>query len=488
MRAQSARIFLLCFACWITPALCSQPAAPAAFTISVYPDVVLNDVSNHPIGINLDFLMDDDRYLKPKRSTTAALQAMGVRFLRYPGGNKSDLYLFSRPPYDKSLPTLARTGPDATAGRGKMLRDYKDFKADVLDFDEFMTMCHTIGAEPIVVVAADEYLVNYPVGNLCSTRQQLIDHAAAWVRYANLQKKYHIKYWLIGNESWHKENINSTAEIYAHDVVEFSKAMKAVDPTIHIVPNGNTDEFWHAVLTIAAGQIDELCLSNYPVATKNGYASYRDSEMDLVTPVHTALKAIESYATPVDRLKLKLIVAEYGPFDWSGPWALDNTMGYNLANFEMTGALLLEPKVLFSCFWNTRWIDNEDDARKESVFDALDRHGNFTANGLGLMVWGNYLGDKMVRTTSSLLIRTFASYVPAKKKLYVYLLNKAPQPMAVRVEIVGYRIKRITQAWVMTSTGPEDRNPQWRRISAMENDGLPALPGTSLQVVEYQLE
>ena len=54
-------------------------------TVRVFPDSVLNDVSNHPVGINLDYLMDDDRYLNPKRRTADALKAMGVKYLRYPG-------------------------------------------------------------------------------------------------------------------------------------------------------------------------------------------------------------------------------------------------------------------------------------------------------------------------------------------------------------------------------------------------------------------
>jgi hypothetical protein len=124
---------------------------------------MLSDVSHHPIGINLDYFTDDDNYLKPKRGTADALKAMGVRFLRYPGGNKSDFYFFSKPPYEKSEPTLARTGKNATGGRGRMLKNnFSEFKFDVLDFDEFINMCTKVGAEPVVVVAADEYLVDYP--------------------------------------------------------------------------------------------------------------------------------------------------------------------------------------------------------------------------------------------------------------------------------------------------------------------------------------
>ncbi len=458
-------------------------------TIQVYPDSVLNDVSNKPLGINLDYFMDNDNFLKPERSTTDALKEMGVKYLRYPGGNKSDFYFFSRPPYDKSEPTLARTGKYAVGGRNKALNaDATGYKHDVLDFDEFMTMCRSIGTEPVLVVAADEYLVKYPPGSTWSTREQLIQNAVEWVKYANKKKNYHVKYWLIGNESWHSENQNSTPEIYAHDVVDFSKAMKAVDSTIHIVPNGNSDQFWKTVLTIGAGHIDDICISNYPVYNyRAGFLTYSDTLQNLMGPVQTALKAIDKYASPEGKKKLKLIVAEYGPFDWGRKWPFINNMGYNLANFEITGDQLLESRIEFSCFWNTRWIDN--DSIPHSVFDALDKNGNFNANGLGLMIWGKFLGDKMVKTTSpDIHVRTFSSFVPKEKKLYVYLMNTSDKPKEILLKIKGHTLKSIKQAWELTGNGPEDTKPVWKEVTSITTSKPQMIQGTSIRVVEYSLK
>ncbi|HZG24752.1 MAG TPA: hypothetical protein VEZ17_09245 [Chitinophagaceae bacterium] len=471
-------------------ALSAQPVKdPAKVIVNVYPDSMLSDVSHHPVGINLDYFTDDDNYLKPRRRTADALKAMGVKFLRYPGGNKSDFYFFSKPPYEKSEPTLARTGKNATAGRGRMLKNnFSEFKFDVLDFDEFMSMCREIGAEPIVVVAADEYLVNYPEGSTWSTKDQLVQHAAEWVKYSNVRKKYNVKYWMIGNESWHKENINSTAQIYARDVVDFSKAMKAVDPSINIIPNGNTEIFWKEVLTTAAGHIDLICNSNYPVYNyRAGYVTYRDTAQNLLGPVTTALKAIDKYATIEDRRKLKLIVAEYGPFDWAkSERGFINNMGHNIMNFEMTGEQLCEPRVLFSCFWNTRWINN--DSVSYSAFDALDKHGNFNANGYGLMIWGKFLGDKMVKTTSSVHVKTFASWKPQQKKLFLYLLNKSDQQKQVELDVKGFKVKFISQSWELAGEGPEDTKPVWRKAAQVKANRAISVNPTSITVVEFDLE
>jgi len=456
--------------------------------VTIYTDSILNNFSNKPIGINVNFFMDNDRFLHPKRSTADALKAMGVKYLRYPGGEKSDLYLFSKPPYDTSYPALARTGKGAIGGYARVLNsDFTDFNREVLNFDNFIQLCAEVGAEPIVVVAADMYLLDLPAGNTLPTRDQLIKNAVEWVRYANIKKKYNVKYWLIGNESWHPKNKNSTAGIYAQDVVDFSKSMKAVDPSIKIVPNGNSDEFWKTVLTKASGYIDEICISNYPVFNyARQYYTYRDSLQNLMGPVQTALLAIDKYASEADKKKLKVIVAEYGPFDWAYKWPFINNMGYNIVNFEIIGEQLLEPRINFSCFWNTRWIGN--DSAANSVFDALDRNGNFNANGYGLAIWGNFLGDQMVKTTSSLYVRTFASWKPKQKKLFLYLVNKSDKEKTVNTSIKSHTVKKISQSWELSGTGPEDTKPVWRRISHLKPGKAITLNPTSIMVIELDLK
>jgi alpha-L-arabinofuranosidase len=453
-------------------------------TVRVYPDSVLSDVSHHPIGINVDYFTDDDNYLKPARRTADALKAMGVKYLRYPGGNKSDFYFFSVPPYDRSIPTLARTGKGAVGGRHRMLKDYSEFAVDVLDFDEFIAMCMEIDAEPIVTVAADEYLVDYPEGCTWASREELIEHAVEWVRYSNIKRGYGVRYWMIGNESWHENNVNSTAEIYARDVVDFSTAMKAVDPSIYTIPNGNSIEFCETVLEISGDHIDYFCISNYPVwQYRAGYATYRDTLQDLMHPVNRAHTAIRK--TGLEN-ELKIIVAEYGPFDWARNWPFINDMGHALCNFELTGRQLQVPQIESSQFWNTRWITN--DSIENSVFDALDKHGNFNANGYAMMIWGNFLGDKMTKSTSTLHLRTFASFAPDENRLYVYLMNMVEEPQSISLEVEGYDVASLTTARELAGDGPDDVDPVWQQCGEFPDPLKFRVSGTSITVLEYRLK
>lgn len=449
--------------------------------IWVYPDSIVNDVSNHPIGINLDYFMDNDNYLKPQRRTADALKAMGVRYLRYPGGNKSDFYFFSKPPYEKSDPCLARTGKDAVGGRNAALNsDCTDFKNEVLNFDEYIDICREIGAEPVLVVAGDEYSPSYPKGSTWSTREQLINHAVEWVKYANLKKKYNVKYWMIANETWVTQ---PDASIYANDVLAFSKAMKAIDPTIKIIPNGLLEGWWKTILTTCSDYIDGICISNYPINTTDTIFAFKGS----FNPVQIAIKAIDKYGSQSQKNKMKIIVAEYGPFNWgkNGKDSFVNNQRNNLINFEITGYQLLEPRIDFSCFWNTRWID--DKGGRENGYDALDKNGNFNANGYGLMIWENFIGDKMVRTSSTDSIKSFASYTSSENKLFVYLLNKTSKAAEIEIILKDYSIKRINQIWELKGQNLDDQNPSWSKLENTRENGVQILPAATIRVIEYNL-
>jgi alpha-N-arabinofuranosidase len=125
---------------------------------------------------------------------------------------------------------------------------------------------------------------------------------------------------------------------------------------------------------------------------------------------------------------------------------------------------------------------------ENSVFDALDRNGNFNATGYSLMIWGKYLGKQMVKTSSTLHLRTFASLDPEAGTLFVYLMNMRVEPQTAHLETEGCRIGSVLQAWELKGDGPQDCDPVWKEYRGMGNNGELLLDGTSITVVECQLE
>ncbi len=101
----------------------------------------------------------------------------------------------------------------------------------IFGFEKYMDFISSFGlvkAMPLIIV------------NMGSGTPQL---AAAWVKYANKIKGYGIKYWEIGNESGGQWEVGGPLNMYdyARRYIKFYEAMKAEDPSITIIAQGQAD-------------------------------------------------------------------------------------------------------------------------------------------------------------------------------------------------------------------------------------------------------
>lgn len=201
-------------------------------------------------------------------AASSAIENAGIGMLRYPGGSTSDVYH-----WQSNTLVAGQGGLDASN-----------------TFDAFMQMAQTVGAQPVITV---DYGAGTPA------------EAAGWVQYANkggagyngpvptyaggssTGHTYGVKYWEIGNEiygdgtygaDWEFNNNAHTSAAYANNVVTYSQAMKAVDPTIKIGavltapgnwPDGVTNSAsplpWNqTVLSTACSSIDFAIVHWYP--------------------------------------------------------------------------------------------------------------------------------------------------------------------------------------------------------------------------------
>ena len=220
-------------------------AADAEVTVVVNARAGLEKVDDLAIGVN--HAIWDAQLGTPE--VADLMQDAGVRAMRYPGGSYSDIYHWR----------------DHTAPGG--------YVAPNTDFDHFMAGVRRAGARPIVTA-------NYGTG----TPQE----AADWVRYANVEKDYGVKYWEIGNELYGNGHYGANWEAddhpdkspaqYATLVRDYARAMKAVDPTIKvgavlttpgewpdgITADGDVGPWNQVVLSIAGPEIDYGIVHWYP--------------------------------------------------------------------------------------------------------------------------------------------------------------------------------------------------------------------------------
>ena len=191
--------------------------------------------------------MPVDNYYGWKKSTVEAAERVKPGLIRFPGGCFASSYDWKDAVGDKD----SRQPEPSFYWGGLNTND--------LGTDEFAMFCKKIGAQMMLCVNLytpskknyfnrDHYKSQYPSYKLSqfTDPEQGARNAADWVAYCNLKagenpmadwrvkngykEPFNIKFWEMDNEAYRW----FSAEDYAKEVVNYSKAMKAVDPTIQI--------------------------------------------------------------------------------------------------------------------------------------------------------------------------------------------------------------------------------------------------------------
>jgi hypothetical protein len=231
-------------------------------------------------GYGLNTAVWDSQMNSP--TTRGLLSAAGVDMLRYPGGSYGDAY-------DWQTNTITGSG----------------YVAPGTGFDQFMGTAQAVGAQPILIA-------NYGSGTPAE--------AAAWVKYANVTQHYNAKYWEIGNEiygngyygnGWETDDhASKSPTTYAQNFLQYSSAMKAVDPSVKlgavvtlpgnwpsgVLASGDSADWNHTVLATAGSAIDFVIVHWYPNGTAASTALSETSQ--LPGELAQLRQEIDQYAGP----------------------------------------------------------------------------------------------------------------------------------------------------------------------------------------------
>ncbi|MBB6461784.1 Ig-like domain-containing protein [Flammeovirga kamogawensis] len=430
----------------------------AQITINVSTsNTIASDVSNK-YGINLNAGVDHDiDRAAGSRTLATAITETGSKRLRYPGGEKTNYFFWTADPLNPDPTTNYWSG------------SYADGARTTLNFDEFMTLCQETGAEAHVNVA----LSIWDTVTLNKTM------AAEWVRYSNITKGYNVKYWEIGNEMWHDSkqsqwakfplNVNSLAA----KVIEYSNAMKAVDPTIQIGVSWKAHEA-QQLINLCGDALDFIAISNYTNGGGTSYANYKNgTNVDL-------LKVDEGLTLPT-------VISEFNHADWTDSnWDLANNTGKGLINFDLIGQILKSSKTAYGCLWNTRWYPDENGVYGGLKWDAVDNQNNLTAVAKPLALWEKFIKDDLVQVSSgSADVVAYAAYDKNNGDLNVFLINKETSSNNINLNISSVNGYSTAEVWQFKGNNESDTNPS---VSQLNNSTLTsntisyALPSTSITV------
>ncbi|OAV45293.1 T9SS type A sorting domain-containing protein [Lewinella sp. 4G2] len=451
--------------------------------VTIFPGSRINDVSDQPFGVNLNTLNDaQENRADGARLLAEGLSEGGMKFLRFPGGEKSDVYTWAAPPYnDPKTAGLSRISPLDFPAQSPSLWNYADstWAQDNYDFDEFMADCQMLGAEPVIVVAFDGmYKPAFPSGTSL-TYDQALTMAVEWVRYANITKGYGIKYWSLGNETFNETSYGGSDPGYTQygiDAAAFAQEMKAVDPSIKIGINGENFSDFDLALKECAPYVDWLDVHTYPSFGFTTYDDYRNTELDATAVVDLAQAAIENVADADDRERLFIAMTEISAYGYSKeltgvtePWDQGNNLGQALANFDLMAQLANDDRLEFSQFWSSRWINN--DLPTSQPTDLLSKKNELTAGGLALSILNTETLDFMVRAQSTTTVRAFASVEAGSDQLRVFLLNKSTESSDVDLQLEGYQPTGSAQRQEFTGIDVTDVCPTYDLVDDLILNG-----------------
>ncbi|GIU88880.1 MAG: alpha-N-arabinofuranosidase [Acidimicrobiia bacterium] len=208
----------------------------------------------------------------PRADVLAAIRALGVSMLRWPGGCFSSWYRWqdgvgdraARPRHERTLWTdlAAVMGPAFASEMGPP-------ETNAFGTGEFLRYCADVPCEPLLVA-------NLGGGNPPGSGTP--EDAAAWVRHCNVERRtaLPVRWWAVGNETWgaHEPGHCSASE-YATRFGRFAEAMRREDPGVRLVACGVCpDQYglgrdgpwadWNTtVLRTAGDAIDALSLHWY---------------------------------------------------------------------------------------------------------------------------------------------------------------------------------------------------------------------------------
>lgn len=471
--------------------------------IKIDPARILQPVAPGAPGLNVNFLGDHSEMRQRGQGYLAALEHMRPRSLRYPGGEKSNEVFWSRPPWTDPHPTLSVTGSASRLFKESgLVSETGEFHVKPMDFDEFIQICRAVDAEPIVCVGlGSAYIRNQP-GRTGSTRAQVIESAIEWAKYANKTRGYAVRSWEIGNESYWRGSVATlTAAEYTRDVLELSRALKAIDPTIQIGVNGHVDKdyvstaetgdgpiWWETLLKQAAPEIDFVVVHPYPCFEWGSYEYYTGHTPVFTEAIDQADAALKEWA-PEHAARIRIMATETNAFDWAatdwyrgnaGGWAWGNDLGHALVLFELLGQHLAHPRVAGVHVWNTRWFHSP--SRLE---DVLDDRNALLPTGQALAIWGRHLKPHLLALQSA-AGAVFATCEPSSQELTVFLMNKQTVQHSIELDLADYTARRVSTS-VFAGRHSSDTNPT---LSSLEPAPFSAartltLPPLSITVLDF---
>ena len=400
------------------------------------------------------------------QAITGLMGDLNIGLIRIPGGSASDKYYWNGNgalngrQFDQSKYKAPYWEIDYSAYSPGFWFDSKDWgNAWTVNLDA-KTMHEVTRKHPM---ARNMVTVNVGSGTP--------EMAAEWVRWANIQNQWDVKYWELGNElngAWETGHIRPdgskmTAEKYIELFVEFAKAMKAVDPTIKIGgPSCDVEhpEYFEPLLREAGDHVDFITLHAYWLRT-----SFATEEK-----LFDGIEALKPFTAKLDKLVEKYQPGrvgeiEYSVTEWNSKLPKDQD-AYRLVNG----------------LWFAAWVGEAanygiDSATVWDMFSGDDNgHGmlvqqkqGYAATGRywGFWLWSHYMADTLLKPDVENMADPLHIYATRNDdSVFVMVMNESrTESFPVEINLSGFQPvssgKEITLSSREYFWNPVTRTPDW---------------------------
>jgi len=407
-------------------------------------------LTNNLYSMGIDDRTRSDYFPTLDANFVAYLKGLHPAYLRFPAGHNGQNYVWN--------------------AKGK--DDYGVMTEKLMD--AFVALCRATDSEPYIAVNIDKVTGS-------------VDDAKSYITYANVTKKYGVKWWQIGNEP----NLGSTStEVtpaftdYPTTYLTYRNALLSVDPTIKTVglesyqgmqilreydKNGNLidrgePDFFSPFLATVGNQVDAIAWHYYQLYSGDARANTGTSSAVTVSNLFQEAPSdwppagltFADKIIPFMRSKMKATLPNAQI--WIDEFAEDS--GNQLAGRGVADTLA---GALWAADITGRYADQGTDGIFHFIFKAagsstlqfgytlLDNNNVPRPEYYAYWLMANHYGDQMVKTSTS-AITTVASHAALSSKdgsLRVMLVNKSGKSQAVRLTLPDFKPVRAHQ-YVLT--------------------------------------
>ncbi len=411
-------------------------------------------------GFNANPYANSDKKRPPgSRSYKDTLAVLKPGVIRPTNGYMADLILWAQEPtWLPSSQAPAVYGWDFWASNDAKLYTTPPVPGgkfiDVMNFSDFNIAKPQKTSFMLAVPLMGAYVKN-KAGDPVE-KAKLLKTAVEWVKYCKA-RNIPVSYWEISNEStMHGNHVAYiSAEQYAKDVITWSKAMKAVDPTARIAANAETAEEFKTVMDIAGNYIDAVVPHCYGPWDYPSYEVYAKDKPRFTYNLDLCYKGL---AMSKNKRKVDIIISETNIIDYKKTLTPANDTGKALMIFDLLGQLLSADRVKEVVFWEDRAV-NEG---KDGFPKLLKTNNQLQPAGMAFYLWSSAIvkGTNFVKTSVIPGIVSFAT--TSQNYDIIWLSNKTTASKTITLDVNTQKPLKIS--YVFKGSGYTDVKPTLTKI------------------------